>query len=238
MAPSNTWNPPVPEQPGGGVFADQPDFTLGKPSLVCRWRLASGKLPLENRLLRALQMRRVNGGFLTPEFIAWVKQQLEWSLAKGAAGQPDGVLMLVVDEEGRAALSVGPYEPLKRRTLATLSRRAVGAVDEALGTGVAPESIWIVRDGALVCGIDEGTHASGASMLVGDLAKTLGIPWGRVNRLAADLVNRRSSVDYDEVFLVSDEHGVVQATDAAGPMSTRLVEGYARLLQRQGSHRR
>ena len=33
---------------------DQERFTLGTPALVCRWRLASGALPLENRHLRAL----------------------------------------------------------------------------------------------------------------------------------------------------------------------------------------
>ena len=34
--------------------AEMRDFKLGTPALVCRWRLASGRLPLENRHLRAL----------------------------------------------------------------------------------------------------------------------------------------------------------------------------------------
>ena len=33
------------------------DFELGEPALVCRWRIAGGRLPLENRHLRALGAR-------------------------------------------------------------------------------------------------------------------------------------------------------------------------------------
>lgn len=35
---------------------------------------------------------------------------------------------------------------------------------------------------------------------------------------------------YDEVFLVSDEHGVVPAADASGDRSERFRQGYAKLL--------
>ena len=37
------------------------EFRLGEPALVCRWRLANRKLPMENRHLRALAGRTVNG---------------------------------------------------------------------------------------------------------------------------------------------------------------------------------
>ena len=37
--------------------------------------------------------------------------------------------------------------------------------------------------------------------------------------------------DHDELLLVSDEHGVVPASDAAGPHARRLADGYARLLE-------
>ena len=36
---------------------------------------------------------------------------------------------------------------------------------------------------------------------------------------------------YDEAFLVSDEHGVVPAAGAAGPLAQRFAEAYAKLLE-------
>ena len=74
---------------------------LGRPALVCRWRLASRALPLENRHLRALGRRSVGGAPVSPQLIAWAKQHIEWTLSEGAARNPDGVLMVIVDEGGR-----------------------------------------------------------------------------------------------------------------------------------------
>ena len=37
---------------------------------------------------------------------------------------------------------------------------------------------------------------------------------------------------YDEAFLVSDEHGVVVASDAPGEKSERFAGGYARLMEK------
>ena len=106
---------------------DQPqmeDFTLGRPALVCRWRLADRALPLENRHLRALGGRTVDGTPVSTQLVAWAKQHIEWTLSDGAARYPDGVLMVIVDEEGRAAMSVGPYEPLAVTTTSALAERA------------------------------------------------------------------------------------------------------------------
>ena len=61
------------------------DFTLGRPVLVCRWRLASGKLPMENRHLRALSKRVVNGRAVSTQLVAWAKQHIEWTLQDGSA---------------------------------------------------------------------------------------------------------------------------------------------------------
>ena len=230
-----------PRSPHGqraGAVVDQEEFILGDPTFICRWRLAKGQVPLLNRHLRALRTRRVNGAFVTTELVAWVKQHLEWTLEKGSEAHPDGVLLFFVDGAGKAALAVGPYQPLPVTTLSRLARRGLQAVEEALQTGVAPETLCIVRDGVLRCGIDEGCHASGSLTLMTDLASTLGMSWSRESGLAEALVNRPSSVDFDEAFLVSDEHGVVRASDAAGPVSLRFFEGYARLLEMQGSHRR
>ncbi len=217
---------------------DQEGFVLGRPSLICRWRLSHSELPLMNRHLRALRLRRVRGRRVSTELVAWTKQQIEWGLERSSSDDPDGVLMLVVDEAGRAALSVGPYEELRGRALSALARRAVAASAEARATGVAPETLWLVRDGRLVAGIDEGMSASGAATLVLDLAKTLGIVVSRETGLAQEVVNHASQVPFDEAFLVSDEHGVIAASNASGPLSRKIEDGYQRLLERQGSHRR
>ena len=88
---------------------DMDGFSLGEPALVCRWRLSGGTLPLENRLLRALSSRMVNGGPVSAPLVAWVKQNVEWALKSGSEEHPDGVLMLLIDKQNHAAMTVGPY---------------------------------------------------------------------------------------------------------------------------------
>ena len=151
------------------------DFTLGRPVLVCRWRLASGKLPMENRHLRALSKRVVNGRAVSTQLVAWAKQHIEWTLQDGSARNPDGVLMLVLDDKGQAAMTVGPYVPLETPTASVLANRALEASREAEETGVAPETLWVVRGDTLVCGMDASADASGAVTLVRGLANTVGI---------------------------------------------------------------
>lgn len=205
------------------------DFTLGEPALVCRWRLAGRALPMEGRHLRALARRRLAGRELSPQLVAWAKQHIEWTLTDGAARYPDGVLMLIVDEGGRAAMTVGPYEALASTTALDVASRAASAAREASVTGVAPETLWGVRDDGLVHGLpDAATGLSGADSLVADLARTVGIAVA----IEGDLAERALSgcSDCDELFLASDEHGVVVASDTAGARAERFATGYARLL--------
>ena len=211
-------------------------FTLGRPALVCRWRLAGRALPMENRHLRALSRRELGDGRVSRELVAWAKQHIEWTLGDGAADYPDGVLMLLVDEEGRAAMTVGPYEPLRGRSVRALLERAATAHEEGERTGGAPEALWLARDGRLVWGIERGTSPSGASSLVEGLAQTLGIPVER----RAGLIDSvgAGEVDFDEAFLVSDEHGVVPALDAAGEEGRRFAGAYATLLAKAAKGRR
>lgn len=206
--------------------SDEKNFELGQPVLVCRWRLANRTLPLENRHLRALSQRRVNGAAVSTQLVAWAKQHIEWTLSEGAATAPDGTLMLVVDDRGQAAMSVGPYEALDATSTDALTQRALLASIEGEKTGVAPETLWAVLDGALICGLPEGHAPSGASSLVADLARTLGLCLSHDEALA----KRALDGHVDEVFLVSDEHGVVPAADAGGPVAKCLADGYAKLL--------
>ena len=192
-------------------------FELGVPALVCRWRLANRALPLENRHLRALAARSVSGAPVSTQLVAWAKQH------------PNGVLMLVMDIEGRAAMSVGPYDLLASASAADLAARAVAAAHEARATGVAPEALWAVRAGSLVCGTEPGWRPSGIDSLVTDLAKTLGVSVCHDPLLAADVLDGEKNLD--ELFLASDEHGIVPAAGLVGPHARRLVDGYAKLLE-------
>ena len=87
-------------------------FTLDKPALVCRWRMSNKKVPMLSRHIRALSERLVQGEPLTHNMLSWAKQHVEWSLAEGDYTAHDGVLMLVIDVNGNAAMTVGEYEPL------------------------------------------------------------------------------------------------------------------------------
>ena len=58
----------------------------------------------------------------------------------------------------------------------------------------------------------------------------MGIHIKYVDDLLEKVQGRR--IDFDEAFLVSDEHGVVPASDYPGPEGRRFSEGYERLLER------
>ena len=114
-------------------------FTLDKPALVCRWRMSNKKVPMLNRHIRALSERLVQGEPLTHNMLSWAKQHVEWSLAEGDYTAHDGVLMLVIDINGNAAMTVGEYEPLADTSAKALRARSAEARSEADETGVAPE---------------------------------------------------------------------------------------------------
>ena len=201
---------------------------FGRPVLVCRWRLFAQSLPLENRHLRALSRRCVQGSQVDTRLVAWAQQHIEWTLFTGAVDHPHGVLMLIIDEEGQAAMTVGEFSPLENPSLELLCARAQTAATEAAHTGVAPESMWTFFDGVLYWGAGEFESPSGANSLVLDLAKTLGIAVVRKPGLLQEIQDGAS--DFTELCLVSDEHGIVCDRAHAGSMTTRLCEYYKRLL--------
>lgn len=207
---------------------DMEGFELNDPALVCRWRLSNRRLPLENRHMRALLARTVNGKPVDKPLVAWVKQHIEWTLDKGACENPDGVLLFVIDAEGKAAMAVGPYAPLEDTSLAGLASRAAHAQQEAMRTGVAPETLWVATEQGLVCGLAGAQAASGATSLVLQLAKTMGIPVQMHAGLIEGVCVSQAAVP--EAFLVSDEHGVVPASNASGSQGERMAQGYGRLL--------
>lgn len=206
------------------------EFEVGEPVLVCRWRLSDGKLPAANRHMRALGKRLINGKPLSRQLLAWAKQHIEWTLVDGAHETPNGVLMIMVDSEGRSAMAVGEYELLQDTTEFALIERARISEREADATEVAPETIWAAQGNNLVVNLAVGDQLSGATSLILDLATTLGMPVERRATLIEDLLAHPE--DFDEVFLVSDEHGVVPAADASGSHAKRFADGWQKLLSR------
>lgn len=180
-------------------------FTLDKPALVCRWRMSNKKVPMLNRHIRALSERLVQGEPLTHNMLSWAKQHVEWSLAEGDYTARDGVLMLVIDVNGNAAMTVGEYEPLADTSAKALRARSAEARSEADETGVAPEVLAAVNNGELAFVAPADECLCGTATLIEQLAQTKGIPVTRVD-IPAQLKGA--------LFLVSDEHGVVPATEA------------------------
>ena len=216
---------------GRDAITDMEGFELGEPALVCRWRLANKRLPLENRHMRALLARTVNGAPVSTELVAWAKQHIEWTLEQGAAEHPNGVLMLIVDKEGRAAMTVGPFAPLEDVSVMSLTHRAERAATEAGKTGVAPETLWVLSGDSLLWDPICRTGPSGAASLVSQLSQTLGMDVRIWDGLVEAVANK--AINYSEVFLVSDEHGIVPAIDAMGSFGKRIAQGYQRLLERR-----
>ncbi len=136
---------------------------------------APSGVPLLNRHIRALSHRVVNGAPLTTNMLSWAKQHVEWSLAAGEYDDPNGVLMLVIDVNGDALMSVGPYEPLADCSRAALVSRAAAARAEEVVAAVAPELLGAVTaDGRVLLAAREGEPLCGAATLVEQLASTRG----------------------------------------------------------------
>ncbi len=210
--------------------AGQEGFSLSEPALVCRWRMANRQVPLLNRHIRALAQRAVRGEPLTRNMLAWAKQHVEWSLAEGAYDDPNGVLMLVVDVDGNAAMTVGGYRPLERPDAVALARRAQTARAEQAETGVAPELLCAADAGALVVAAGEGEALPGVGTLVEQLARTRGMDVVRDGAWAAALRAGGAEAARADAFLVSDEHGVVlPGLGEPGGLGGFLREGYERL---------
>ncbi|AEB06625.1 hypothetical protein Corgl_0508 [Coriobacterium glomerans PW2] len=227
-------------------------FALGEPALICRWRMVGASVPALARHLRALRARRVNGRALPAALIAWVGQHIELSLDRGTENALDGVVMLVVDVDGSAAMSTGPYAPLADESASALRARAMCAASEANASGVAPEVLCLSRGEVLqVCTKPAGDQSdNGASTplascgcltLVEQLAAMRGHRIERIALADADDVDRSgANGEAASVFLVSDEHGIVAASDAVPdtPAQRRdaafisfLQECYSKLLR-------
>ncbi|MFR7670446.1 MAG: hypothetical protein ACLU0O_06915 [Collinsella sp.] len=104
-----------------------------------------------NRHIRALSERLVRGEPLTHNMLSWAKQHVEWSLAEGDYTARDGVLMLVIDINGSAAMTVGSTSRWRYvgQGAACSLRRGPLEADE---TGVAPAARRRQQRRACLCG--------------------------------------------------------------------------------------
>ena len=204
-------------------------FELDNPELICRWRLAGSVLPLDNRHLRALGKRLVAQKEVSPHLIAWAKQHIEGTLKEGSQEYPDGVLMILLESNGQAAMTVGPYQPLKESSLLSLAGRARISQREELQTHCAPEVLWLVKDGKLIAGVSEESIRSGVASLVLDLSQTLNEPVEFNSEIIAQVFE--GTAEFDEAFLTSDEHGIVCASDAEGEVGSQFLFGYKKLCE-------
>ena len=208
-------------------------FEFDNPELVCRWRLAGGALPLDNRHLRALSRRIVAQKEVSPHLIAWAKQHIEGTLKEGSQEYPDGVLMILLESNGQAVMTVGPYQSLEERSVLSLAGRARISQREEQQTHCAPEVFWLVKDGRIIVGITEESVQSGATSLVLDLAQTLHEPIEFNPDVVAQVFD--GTVEFDEAFLTSDEHGIVCASDAEGQIGERFLFDYKKLCEIKAS---
>ncbi len=213
-------------------------FELAAPALVCRWRMARRAVPMLNRHIRALSQRVVNGAPLTTNMLSWAKQHVEWSLAAGDYRDSNGVLMLVIDVNGDALMSVGPYEPLADRSRGALAARAAQGRREQSQTAVAPELMGAVMgDGRVLVLAAPDERLCGAATLVEQLVTTQAREAVRALGDGADFEDALAAIDADPdaaAFLISDEHGVV--VEDGGPSSARefaesLSIGVAKLFR-------
>ncbi len=194
------------------------DLFVGEPVLTMRWRLHNRALPLKNRHLRAFTQAGVSNGLAS-----WARQHIEWTLAEGVGEFPDGVLTLAVDDQGRALMGVEAYAPLPDMGVRELLDRA----RTADGQPVAGEVAWVVRADGFTALTDEAKPLSGANSLIADLAKTLG---KQVAFDPRELADGPALAEGDELLLVSDEHGVVGASDAPGAVAPQFKAYYDRLV--------
>lgn len=196
------------------------DLFAGEPVIEVRWRLQNAALPLKNRHFRAFEARGV-----TNALASWARQHVEWTLAEGSMMQPNGVLVVDVDDQGRAVMAVEPYEPLPPLSAALMLDRVSGREELAVEDEVA----WTCRGGRIYVLSDAEKPLSGANSLMVDLARTLRLDpvfEGRAD--VSDVLARLEPAD--ECFLVSDEHGVVASADHDGPVAGQFASYYAKLI--------
>lgn len=183
---------------------------LPTEKLVFRWRYASRKIQLYERRLRSLAHFNVG-----PAVQAWVRSRLEWMQDNRLYEQPDGVLELTIDPEGDVAMSMHPVTEAP----AFSPDQLVWDGDELAGCAL-PGTVWVVDDAQAHALPADIRHA--ADTFTRDLVTTLG-------RKMDDGPVTRDAVEPAEVFLITDEHGIVPCAGKGGAMTDKLTACFSKL---------
>ena len=172
---------------------------LPASKLEFRWRYTNKTIHLYERRLRSLSAFNVG-----PAVQAWVRSRLEWVRDNKFYELPDGLVVLTIDPEGMVDIQQEelPQAPVLTRAM--------------LDAGELPGTLWAARNGQLFVE-QEPRHA--ADTLVRDLAKTLGY----------EVVVGELSLDDGEVFVVSDEFGILPLEETQGQVTNKLIECFDKL---------
>lgn len=175
-----------------------------------RWRLAGGKLPMRERHLRSLKALGIDGPMQS-----WVRTRVEYVLDNHAAEHPDGALHLVIAPDDKVTFSV---EPL--RELPALSAADVDVVSGSVA-GIDDATVWLAGEKCLTAAAPDGVVSAMDTTLC-DLATTLGYTV-QARAVAAD------EVQGAELFVTTDEHGVVPVEGCSGEQAAKFAELLSRL---------
>lgn len=147
-------------------------------------------------------MRELSHLELPPPLIAWVHERLEWAAANLLGSDTDAVLVLDVDLQGEAQVSLDDciaLPPLGEDDLLIEDGFVKGI---STGEGVWPATVWLAtEDGTLIASAEELFLA--VDTLAEQLATTQGIPVTKAIQTTQVLKEAQA------VFAVSDEFGFV-----------------------------
>ncbi|MBR2835217.1 MAG: hypothetical protein IKE43_05865 [Coriobacteriales bacterium] len=198
------------------------DLVMDTPVLQVRWRLQNNALPLLNRHLRAFAQRGVSRGLQS-----WARQHLEWTLAEGSLGDPNGVLTIDVDEAGRSVMGIEPFVELEPLTVPLMAER----VQQQAQNPVESEVMWVAQESRLTALSSPSKPLSGVNSLVCDLAKTLKATVEFDESLLTACLQDPGVISPDsQVFLASDEYGIVPAVGHDGDICKQYASYYARIV--------
>lgn len=206
--------PPTPTEPTVSI---EPTVSPEAP-LTLRWRIHKGELSLRRRHFRALDTLDLPGPLR-----GWIYERLEWAIVNMLNKDTEAVLVLNMDPAKEATISLDELREAPALTEADLVE------DDGFISGVRRDgkpiagSVWVERDGVLYASRSELYTATDTLAL--DLLKTLKIS-------AIIEPQRLKGVEFDSIFLISDEFGFVpigENHEREALSSAKLKECFLRL---------
>ena len=201
---------------------EQEKAAVVSDTIVLRWRVCSGALPLYNRYLRSLAPFD-----LSAPLLAWVRSRIEWAIDHLFEKDANGVLVMTINPLEDVTLA---FEELREEPVLGLENLLV---KEGLVTGVQLEEeklegvVWIEKDGKLYASASELVTAT--CTFAKDIMQTLKYPL-HVSPLEEAFI--RGMGEPASVFLISDEFGFVPIKTgqaAEGVIAQKLTECFDKL---------